>query len=244
MSPRRAVSPYFSAPTHPSQWSYLQTGLPPQNKAFICHSLRTLPFDVGLKSFVCHSYEKCRGVGVFFPFWNAPLPLRRPHRSLPLSPSVPHFLTSFRPYSSSHLIGRSLRTGLGVSSSGFLSTFNFQRSTVNFFSQSVTRLLATVPKNSALSPIIATHPKSPSRKSFACHRSNTPQGRVLLSEFRFSSFDLRPFSRRLSIFNFPISVPFTWPATPAFPRESARHGQCPREKRIHRAGGCTRSGRG
>ncbi len=38
------------------QWSYLQTG--------------TLP---RLISFVCHSYENCRGVGVFFPFRNSPL---------------------------------------------------------------------------------------------------------------------------------------------------------------------------
>ena len=30
----------------------------------------TLPSCVCCKSFVCHSYENCRGVGVFFPFWN------------------------------------------------------------------------------------------------------------------------------------------------------------------------------
>jgi hypothetical protein len=36
------------------QWSYLYTGILPR-----------------LKSFVCHSYENCRGVGVFFPIRNA-----------------------------------------------------------------------------------------------------------------------------------------------------------------------------
>jgi hypothetical protein len=40
-----------------------------------------------LISFVCHSYEKCRGVPQFFPFWNATLSLQRPHRSLPLPPA-------------------------------------------------------------------------------------------------------------------------------------------------------------
>ena len=31
----------------------------------------SLPSCVGAKSFVCHSYENCRGVGLFFPFWNS-----------------------------------------------------------------------------------------------------------------------------------------------------------------------------
>jgi hypothetical protein len=31
--------------------------------------LRTLPFCVGHKSFVCHSYENTGGMGVFFPIW-------------------------------------------------------------------------------------------------------------------------------------------------------------------------------
>ena len=30
-----------------------------------------LPSYVGSKFFVCHSYEICRGVGLFFPFWNS-----------------------------------------------------------------------------------------------------------------------------------------------------------------------------
>jgi hypothetical protein len=30
-----------------------------------------LPSCVGAKSFICHSYENCRGVGLFFPFWNS-----------------------------------------------------------------------------------------------------------------------------------------------------------------------------
>jgi hypothetical protein len=39
---------------HPTKRSYLHTGMKPQ-----------------LKSCVCHSYENCRGVGVFFPEWNS-----------------------------------------------------------------------------------------------------------------------------------------------------------------------------
>lgn len=31
----------------------------------------TLPSYVGSKFFVCHSYENCRGVGLFFPFWKS-----------------------------------------------------------------------------------------------------------------------------------------------------------------------------
>jgi hypothetical protein len=34
----------------------------------IFHLPYTLPSSVCCKSFVCHSYENCRGVGVFFPF--------------------------------------------------------------------------------------------------------------------------------------------------------------------------------
>src|SRR5713226_587005 len=35
--------------------------------------LRTLSFSVSCNSFVCHSYEKCRGVHQLFPFWNSSL---------------------------------------------------------------------------------------------------------------------------------------------------------------------------
>jgi hypothetical protein len=35
--------------------------------------LRTLSFSVSSNSFVCHSYENCRGVHQQFPFWNSPL---------------------------------------------------------------------------------------------------------------------------------------------------------------------------
>jgi len=72
-TPRPSLSPDYSAPPHPSQWSYLQTGLPPQNKPFIFHCLRTLLFYVGLKSFVCRSYEKHGGVPGVFPIWNSVL---------------------------------------------------------------------------------------------------------------------------------------------------------------------------
>ena len=38
---------------------------------FVFNTLRTLPFSVWFKSFVSHSYENCRGVPTFFPFWNS-----------------------------------------------------------------------------------------------------------------------------------------------------------------------------
>src|SRR6266581_5293162 len=53
MRSHRALLPNRKGPAHPPQWSYLHTGILPR-----------------LNSFVCHSYENCRGVGVFFPFWN------------------------------------------------------------------------------------------------------------------------------------------------------------------------------
>ena len=65
--PRRAVllTP-SSTLAQPTKWSYLHIGTKPP-----------------LKSFACHSYENCRGVGVFFPFWN----------STPPHPVVPNFRT-------------------------------------------------------------------------------------------------------------------------------------------------------
>jgi hypothetical protein len=42
------------------------------NCSLVFKSLRTLPSSVYRKSFACHSYENCRGVGVLFPFWNSP----------------------------------------------------------------------------------------------------------------------------------------------------------------------------
>jgi len=36
------------------------------------YCLRTLPFSVSSKPFLCHSYEKCRGDVPFFPFWFTP----------------------------------------------------------------------------------------------------------------------------------------------------------------------------
>src|SRR5260370_39998314 len=35
----------------------------------ISHLPNLLPSSVSRKSFVCHSCENCRGLGVFFPFW-------------------------------------------------------------------------------------------------------------------------------------------------------------------------------
>ena len=59
-------------------------------KPFVFRSLRTLPFYVWCKSFVCHSYKNCRGVPLSFPFWNSPLVYPDPvestrHSPLPLS---------------------------------------------------------------------------------------------------------------------------------------------------------------
>jgi len=39
----------------------------------VSHLPYILPRYVYRKSFVCHSYENTRGVGVFFPFWNSAL---------------------------------------------------------------------------------------------------------------------------------------------------------------------------
>jgi hypothetical protein len=49
-----------------------------------------------LISFVCHSYENTRGVGVFFPVWNvSPVPAMS---RTPITKSLPYFVTSLRPY--------------------------------------------------------------------------------------------------------------------------------------------------
>src|SRR5260370_37908570 len=53
MRPRRLLDSFSIADSRPL-WSYLHTG--------------TL---LRLISFICHSYANTRGVGVFFPFWNA-----------------------------------------------------------------------------------------------------------------------------------------------------------------------------
>ena len=45
----------------------------------------------------------------------------------------------------------------------------------------LTPLFATDPRNRQLTPLFATDPKTPSRKSFACHRSETPHPGPLLS---------------------------------------------------------------
>src|SRR5216684_2791862 len=45
----------------------------------ISHLPYPLPSSVSCIPFVWHSYENCRGVGVFFPFWNSPVHLRSPH---------------------------------------------------------------------------------------------------------------------------------------------------------------------
>ena len=61
---------------------------------FVFKRLRTLPSSVSAKPFVCHSYENCRGVGVFFPFrstiqWESML--------LPVSQGIRARITNHRP---------------------------------------------------------------------------------------------------------------------------------------------------
>jgi hypothetical protein len=51
---QRAEQSLRRRPSPLHRWSYHRTGILPQ-----------------LNSFVCHSYENCRGVPSFFPFWNA-----------------------------------------------------------------------------------------------------------------------------------------------------------------------------
>jgi hypothetical protein len=46
----------------------------PTVRRSVSHLPYTLPSSVSCKSFVCRSYENTGGVGVFFPFWNSPLP--------------------------------------------------------------------------------------------------------------------------------------------------------------------------
>jgi len=58
----------------------------------------------------------------------------------------------------------------------FLS-FDVQLSTVNFQPpHPLSPFLATLPQIVAITPFPATHPKSPSRKPFVCHTSETPRG--------------------------------------------------------------------
>jgi hypothetical protein len=59
-----------------SQESSLLYGIGTAEKPFcVFNGLRTLPFSVCRNSFVCHSCENCRGVWVFFPKWNASVPV-------------------------------------------------------------------------------------------------------------------------------------------------------------------------
>jgi len=68
--------------------SSIPTCRPP---SLLFHSLYTLPSSVASNSFACHSYENCRGVGVFFPFWNwRSRPATDSHR-----PSNSHGIISF-----------------------------------------------------------------------------------------------------------------------------------------------------
>ena len=105
MRPRRAVllTP-SSRLAQPTKWSYLHIGTKPP-----------------LKSFACHSYENCRGVGVFFPFWNSTPPL-------PVVPNVQTFGRSdvptlfVHPFHSKALVNAQLATSLFSISSALICT--------------------------------------------------------------------------------------------------------------------------
>ena len=99
--PFRLVFPYPSAPTHPSQWPYLQTN---ENMPSVFNCLRTLLFYVGLKSFVCHSYEKDGGVPTFFPFGNRASDKHANPADLPLAPRA-------EPYDEQTLLASGMSAG-------------------------------------------------------------------------------------------------------------------------------------
>jgi len=64
----------------------------------VSSGLRTLLFYVALNSFVCHSYENCRGVPQSFPFWNLTFNKEVPESLLPGSPLLRSVLTSLPHY--------------------------------------------------------------------------------------------------------------------------------------------------
>jgi hypothetical protein len=68
---------------------------PLANCSVVFKSLHTLPFYVSSKSFVCRSYENCRGVGVFFP-------IRDKSPRLFATSLRPYFFTSFSSFTRSH----------------------------------------------------------------------------------------------------------------------------------------------
>src|SRR5260370_19471630 len=61
----------------------------------VSHLPYLLPSSVSRNSFVCHSYENCRGVYQQFPFWNSPITSSVVvGLSLPLS-AIPYTLSPF-----------------------------------------------------------------------------------------------------------------------------------------------------
>jgi hypothetical protein len=80
---RSGLAVHSTAPhIHPSSDFFSRPS--PYSPAF--HSPYTLPSSVFSKSFACHSYENCRGVGVFFPFRNAPLSTLTGHQEQSVTP--------------------------------------------------------------------------------------------------------------------------------------------------------------
>ncbi len=83
------------------------------------------------------------------------------------------------------------RSSPGLTPNLQLSTFDFQPPFP------LSPFVATDPKKHQLSPIIATLPKIPSRKSFVCHTSKTPQG-VPLNPQTFKHSDVSTIPRAIS----------------------------------------------
>jgi hypothetical protein len=83
--------------------SSIPTCRPP---SLLFHSLYTLPSSVASNSFACHSYENCRGVGVFFPNWNSPLTTNHSPLARSLSPLSATLTTTPISVHSKELIGK------------------------------------------------------------------------------------------------------------------------------------------
>jgi len=169
-----------------------------------------------LISFICHSYEKCRGVGAFFPFRNAPLCLPLRGNMKPRTTEHPKRMRvlSERSESKNRSSSATLRSS---------DVLTFRRSDLPTSPASRRTLPNSFPcHTSRISPttlLFATDPQTHSRKPFACHTCDTPRGvRLLLSEFRFSSFQFRVFPYLFSLFHFPFSI-FYSPAGSAALRE-------------------------
>ena len=66
----RQTAPKFSSPRSLFLCVELSDSFPPKFSA-ISHLPYLLPSSVSCNSFICHSYENCRGLYQQFPFWNS-----------------------------------------------------------------------------------------------------------------------------------------------------------------------------